>query len=118
MTHVVKTADGVTVGYHEGKRAAFFDGNGTQTHVVGARNLGESIAKLVPLRNGLLLAFGPWPKGTVALVDKNSVVKAVTRLGTFYVNPQLRWIVAEGPGGVACFVHNAPTGPKLAVFSS
>ncbi len=45
-------------------------------------------------------------------------MKAVTRLGTFYVNPQLRWIVAEGPGGVAFFVHNAPTGQKLAVFSS
>ncbi len=59
VTHVVKTVDGVTVGYHEGKRAAFFDGNGTQTHVVAARNLGESIRNLVPLHNGLLLAFGP-----------------------------------------------------------
>lgn len=118
VTHVVKTVDGVTVGYHQGKRAAFFDNNGTQTHLVAARNLGESIANLVPLRNGLLLAFGPWPKGTVALVDKHSVVKAVARLGTFYVNPQLRWIVAEGQGGVAFFVHNAPTGMKLAVFSS
>jgi hypothetical protein len=116
VQHVARTASGFTVVFHGGARAAFFDARGTRTHVLSARSLGESIDRLFPLTNGLVLGFAPWPKGTVALIDRDAKVRASARLGRYYVNPQLVWQVADGGATVAFTVNNAPTGPRLVIF--
>jgi hypothetical protein len=114
ITAVVEAQGQVLVGYHQARRVAVFDAQGQQRHVVTARELGESIDTVLPLKCGLILGYATWPKGTVAVVDQQAHTLSATRLGKFY-NGLRRRFADVGPAA-ALALSGPPTGSRLVVF--
>lgn len=111
---VVQTKHTTLVSYHQGKRVAVFDAKGTQQAIITARELGESIEVLHPLRCGLVLGYATWPKGTVAIIDEHARTRTATRLGKFYTGVRRRF--ADVGSAAALALSGPPTGSKLVVF--
>jgi hypothetical protein len=115
VTAVVEAKGSTLVGCHGSKRVAVFDAEGTQRHRITARELGESIEVVVPLKCGLILGYATWPKGTVALVDHEAKMLSVARLGKFYTGVRRRF--ADVGSAVALALSGPPTGSRVVVFT-
>jgi hypothetical protein len=77
----------LTIVYLERKRVAVFDANGKLAGRIGARELGEAgsaVEELFPLRRGLILAFAPYMRGDVFLVDAGARRISGWRLDNLY----------------------------------
>jgi hypothetical protein len=114
ITSVVETPGATLVGYHQSKRVAVFDELGTQRHLVTARELGESIETVLPLKCGLILGYATWPKGTVALVDQHARTLSAARLGKFFTGVRRRFV--DVGSAVALALSGPPTGSRVIVF--